>query len=918
MNQRPDDVLAALSPLLDHALDMAPAERAAWLAELRADRPELAAELAALLAREADPATRGFLGSEPPGGWFRPAVGDPPVAGAEFGAYSLVRLLDEGGMGSVWLARRSDGRFEGDVAIKLLGAALLTGAGAERFRREGSALARLAHPNIARLLDAGVTGGGQPYLVLEYVDGIRIDRWCDERALAPHDRISLFQQVLAAVAHAHANLVVHRDVKPSNILVTSDGTVKLLDFGIAKLLEDGATGEHTELTAAGGLPLTPEYAAPEQVTGAAITTATDVYSLGVLLYLLLAGRHPTAPGRSGSIEHLRAVVDTDPARLSTAAAAAAAAAPEAAMARASTGDRLRRLYAGDLDNILGKTLRKSPAERYQSAAALADDLRRFLRSEPVSARADSMAYRAGKFLRRNRLAAAAAVIIAVALLGLTGFSFAQMREARLQRDAARYQSRRAEAQIEFQSLLMSQVGDGPMTMREIVDRGRETVEREYAGEPRFLAAMLLQLARRYSELGDGPQQLQLLGHADSLAATAGAIAELAEIRCDRVAYLRNEGEYDSAWAALAAADSLRHRARDPIVDEWCLQVRADLAAEVNRPVEAGAAIREALGSMERGGRVGEPAYFAMLASLANVLNAEDRLRESAAVGHRILAGLDRSGRGGTVTRMVANHNLAVTLSELGETAEAERRFHDVVVTAAASDASGYVHPQPLIHYAETALMQDRADSAAKYFAILVAQAERDSSRYWHGRGTFGLARAQARLGDLAAAAVTAETFRRLRKDFSRLTSTDDQLPDTLALEGWLALAAGDTARADALFLGSLRHYDFFDGTKQKQQRAVALQAAETALVLGRPDSALALARLAGAIASRDSLAEARSGYVGAARLIEGRALLARGDSEAAAEAIGRAAAALRTGYGAAHPRTREAESILAHLRSAVR
>ena len=180
------------------------------------------------------------------------------------------------------------------MAVKLLTLALFDPVGRERFRREGNALARLTHPNIARLIDAGVaqgpTAGGQPYLVLEYVDGVRIDHYCDERRLAPAERLALFQQVLAAVAHAHASLIVHRDLKPSNILVTGDGTVKLLDFGIAKLLDgEGGAAERTELTEAGGAPLTPEYAAPEQVTGGAITTATDVYALGVLLYLLLAG-----------------------------------------------------------------------------------------------------------------------------------------------------------------------------------------------------------------------------------------------------------------------------------------------------------------------------------------------------------------------------------------------------------------------------------------------------------------------------------------------------------------------------------------------------------------------------------------------------------------------------------------------------
>ncbi len=256
------ELLAALHALLDQALDLAPGEREAWFARLRIERPVHAAELEALLAAEPSLDARGFLS----GGPFTERTPPPGLAGQRLGAYTLEQPLGQGGMGSVWLARRSDGRYEGTAAVKLLNLALLDPVGSERFQREGSALARLSHPNIARLLDAGVTDGGQPFLVLEHVEGTRIDSYCDDGRLGPAERIGLFLQVLAAVAHAHANLLVHRDLKPSNILVTPEGTVKLLDFGIAKLLEDGAPGaEASTLTDLGGRALTPEYAAPEIV-----------------------------------------------------------------------------------------------------------------------------------------------------------------------------------------------------------------------------------------------------------------------------------------------------------------------------------------------------------------------------------------------------------------------------------------------------------------------------------------------------------------------------------------------------------------------------------------------------------------------------------------------------------------------------
>ena len=287
------DQLAALDALLRQALELEEPEREAWLARLRRDQPARASELEALLAERPRLDAAGFLSRED--------ASHAGLEGRQLGAYTLERPLGRGGMGTVWLARRSDGRYEGHAAVKLPNLALLDPVGSERFRREGTLLARLSHPNIARLLDAGVADGGQPFLVLEYVEGTRIDRYCDERQLPPEARLRLFLDVLGAVSHAHANLIVHRDLKPSNILVTRDGTVKLLDFGIAKLLQDGRSeaGDST-LTDAGGRVLTPEYAAPEQIRGEPVTIATDVYALGVLLYLLLAGRHPTVePGQIG-------------------------------------------------------------------------------------------------------------------------------------------------------------------------------------------------------------------------------------------------------------------------------------------------------------------------------------------------------------------------------------------------------------------------------------------------------------------------------------------------------------------------------------------------------------------------------------------------------------------------------------------
>lgn len=317
-------------------------------------------------------------------------------------------------MGTVWLAERSDGRFQRRVAIKFLNFAVAE-TGAERFKREGQIVGRLVHPHIAQMIDAGVTPAGQPYLVLEYCEGEQVDRYCDSEKLDIEARVRLFLDVLGAVAQAHANLIVHRDIKPSNVIVSANGDVKLLDFGIAKLLaDDGAPGD-TLLTVENSAGFTPQFAAPEQIMGGAITTATDVYALGVLLYLLLSGQHPAGSSTRSAAELVKAITEAEPPRASDAAFSRQGEAATAAANRGASPDKLRRQLRGDLDIIVGTALKKVPQERYPSVSAFADDLRRYLSHEPIKARPDSIGYRAAKFLRRNRTAVALVIIVVTSL-----------------------------------------------------------------------------------------------------------------------------------------------------------------------------------------------------------------------------------------------------------------------------------------------------------------------------------------------------------------------------------------------------------------------------------------------------------------------------------------------------------------------
>jgi len=490
-----------VEPLLDRALEMTEAERAVWLEQLRREQAVLAAELEALLSHRPALDREAFL-------QLGPDLPSSSLAGQALGAYTLEAQIGQGGMGAVWLARRSDGRFEGRAAVKLLNLSLVGRAGEERFRREGTILARLSHPHIARLIDAGVSLAGQPYLVLEHVEGEPIDLYCDRHGIGLDARLHLFLDVLDAVSHAHANLIVHRDIKPSNVLVDTDGRVKLLDFGIAKLLEGEADGgQTTALTRESGSALTPEYAAPEQVTGGSITTATDVHALGTLLYVLLTGRHPADVALRSPAELVRAIVETDAPRVSDAVSETKTRSPEAqqqcASVRGMTPEGLRRTLRGDLDVIVARALKKRPEERYASVAALADDLTRYLEQKPIGARRDTLAYRTAKFVRRHAAGVAAGTAAVLLLAVVVGFYTTRLAR---ERDRARMQAQKATRVSELLTDLLTgadpfQVREKEQTVRELLDAGAARVDKELSDQPEVQAEMLTVIGRIYQRMG---------------------------------------------------------------------------------------------------------------------------------------------------------------------------------------------------------------------------------------------------------------------------------------------------------------------------------------------------------------------------------------------------------------------------------
>jgi hypothetical protein len=867
-----------LSPLLDELLDLDAAARAARVEQLRAQDPSLADALMQLLADEAG--ATGFLEGSP-----LPHP-EPSLAGQVFGAYTLTQPIGAGGMGSVWLARRSDGRFEGEVAVKLLNLALLGRGGAERFAREAQALARLAHPNIAHLLDAGVSAGGQPYLVLEHVQGETIDRHCDSHALDLDARVRLLLDVLGAVAHAHARLVLHRDLKPGNILVTPAGQVKLLDFGIAKLLDEEAPADAapaTALTQIAGRAFTPEFAAPEQVQGGEVSTATDVYALGVLMYALLAGGHPTARPTDTPVDRLRSVVETEPQRLSDAAP------PRHAQ-------RLR----GDLDNVAAKALKKVPAERYAGAAAFADDLERWLDNRPVAARPDTLRYRGAKFVRRHRLAVGAASVTALALVaGIVGTTW-QAIEARRERDEALFQAARASARGNLMDLALQTTGgpDRPITQREILDRSVVLIEQRYADDPRVAVDLLYPIAGQYAGLGDSAKDLAVMRSAARIAAASGDGHLIAHVACNTVDAELTAGNVEAARAQLLRArEAVAEGARlSALAHEECQRADAELARAEGRPADAVAVLQAALAQMQASGRTGGGAYRTMLALLAVAQEEQGELRASLgtlARLHRLDSELGRSHSVGPLRSRAREAQLLLTMGEV----QAARAIVEAIAprfsnaTADAPAPAWFDHIRGVVWArlgdapaAEAALRGAAGRSRARGSVAYALPAEVALVRLLIERGQ--LDEAQALLG---------------RVETTPIRGGASEHALTLAgLRASLALARGEAEAAQRTLEAALAS----PGTPSAARAVLLRIAAQAALAGG--DAARAQQHAGDAVAVAQAVARepARSAEVG-----EGLLWLARAQRAAGADArpsARRAAEALTEGLGGSHTLTRAA------------
>ena len=893
-----------LSEHLDRALEMPPGERAAWLTRLRARDPSFAKEVEDLLSARSQSSREGFL--EGPA----PLPDSGTLAGQTIGHYVLTSQIGRGGMGSVWLGKRSDGRFEGTAAVKLLNASLIGRAGEERFRREGNILARLADPHIARLLDAGVSPSGQPYLVLEYVEGEPIDGFCDRHGLDIGERLRLFLDVLVAVSHAHANLIVHRDIKPSNVLVDHNGQAKLLDFGIAKLLEgEGGTGPETALTQEAGRALTPEFAAPEQISGGAVTTATDVYALGTLLYVLLTGRHPAGDSRRSPAELLRFVLERDPERPSSVVAEKRDRSPEGnrdlAAARATTPDALHRLLRGDLDTIVAKALKKNPAQRYASVTALADDVRRYLRSEPIGARPDTWRYRAAKFVRRNRGGVAAALLIFLAAVAGAAGILWKAREAQHQRDVARAELARATAASDFLGFLLSVAapGDKKFSVSELLDQGEGLIDKQFADNDSLRASMLTVVGERYQSAEQFDKAEPLLRRAAAISRRSNDPALQARALCPLALARLVRGKRAMADAMIARA--LADLPDDPQFDlprAECLCAWAEFGMFTDEGEPMIQRAQAALDLLDRSPLATKPARIEAQGALAYGYYLTRQNAKADQVYGLLVKALDQAGLANTMVAADILNNWGLVYYE-SDMVKAEPLFRRCLELHRSVEGSS-IGPTALDNVAGVLLMLARYGEAAPLYEEAIRAAKERKYDREEIDASLELADLYVLSGDAASAMKELATLEHWRANPKLGVLRKAHFAYSWGL---LELDRGQAKRARDLFTESVADFDQWPakislnvlalvGLARSERSAGNLEAAESAARKG--------IALAGTFVER-----------GALSYLTGLSLLELGETQLAArqpEARGTltsAAEHLERTLGAAHPSAVRARTL---------
>jgi non-specific serine/threonine protein kinase/serine/threonine-protein kinase len=883
---------------LDRLLDQPEAERAARLAELAADDPAVAAEVASLL--DAAAACGDFLSQPATPSTSAADAPDPGVEpGLRIGPWRVVREVGYGGMGEVYEAERVEGGFTQRAALKLLRRE--ASEQVARFHVERQILARLEHPGIARLLDGGIAPDGRPYMAMEFVEGTSITAHCAEIGATLEQRLALFLQVCDAVAFAHRHLVVHRDLKPANILVNAEGQVRLLDFGIAKLLDADDAAAQTRTAAA---PLTPLYAAPEQLTGGAVTTATDVYALGLLLFDLLTGEPPWPAGTTPVAPMLRALQ------------AQAAPAPSSRAATRVAPPVPARLIEGDLDAIVAKALRAEPQHRYATVEALRRDIVHAQQGEAVTAREGARLYAVGRLLRRYRwaVASAGAVFVALALgLGATAWQAHRAAEQRdlARRDAAREEALRYQIVGLFRRAIADHGADTP-TAKTMLDKSAQRVLHEYRDQPELAGQVVLALTELYEALEDVQGSAALL---EGYLAQAGADADpfaVADARQKLAGIELMRGHVEHSGQLLDQSEAYWAHETHPHPEErleglgvraqW-QRARGDLDGAIATQRAAIAQRTALFGHDQR-----ETA--SLLNSLAITLASANHLDEALQAYKETSAIYDRLGIGDRLDAQIIRANTGTLALRIGRLHEAEALLKDAIEHERALAGDSAAVAASLGYYGKVLSLTDRAQPAIETLREASAMGSRyagESSPLALQNRLF-LGEAQFASGDRAAARGTLE---------AALGAARAHYPPThpLVLRGELSLAAVDAAEGhrDAAkarlepIVAVLRKA----GGAARQTLAQALLAlGGIALSNGDAGAAVAACREAVQLHAADwpqnwELAVARE------RLAE--ALAASGASGEAKPLLVEAEAALRSELGAGHPEALRAQRTLEHL-----
>lgn len=893
----------SLSEHLDQVLDLDESARRAWLADLDENDPAMAALVAHALAMRDQAGFADFLGG--PSLLPLEAASEPTLIGRSVGPYVIEAEIGRGGMGSVWRARRADGRYEGTVAIKFVHAAWIGRAGEQRFRIEGNLLARLDHPHIARLLDAGVLEGTQPYLILEYVEGEPIDQYCERRHLGVEERIRLFLDVLGAVAHAHSHLIVHRDIKPANVSVTREGVVKLLDFGIAKLLDDES--QSSALTRSSATALTPQYAAPEQLLGRPVSTVTDVYALGLVLYVLLTGSHPIDAGTRSSADLLKAVVSENP--------------PQAS-AKAGITTIPRHALEGDLDNILNKALKKEPPERYASAGAFADDLQRYLTHRPVHARPDTLRYRTQKFVRRNRGGVAAGLLSLMAVIvGIAGTVWqahranVNARQVEQARRRALEQLSYAEASNEFLSFLLEVGSDKPFTTPELLARGEDLIKGQFTDDPALRARLLLTLADLYAQVEEKNKAYALFLAAQAAARDVPDSSLKIEIDCGLAMEIADHNEFDKSLSMLDAA--ILRAQESPDVERAVLAGCLDARSQVFRGRgDANASLADARAAVAMLGipRAGQRTLA--LSARTTLAKATSELGDRAAAVQeyeRAVDELTRMGRGQTDFAVTLLNELGIALSKSGQWLRAAEVYERGLAIARAAAGGGEISPMTEINYAKLLVDLGREREALPLFDAALASAKHRGDAKAIEMVDLLSAPAWCANGDLSECALRLNrSGDALRKELPPGHTT---LGTQETEEAQLALARSQTDVAQAHLRNALRIFGAASQHNPNELRALAMQA-EIDLGLGRTADADLHAGQAVAKARAALGGFSSSVWLGRALLVQGEVLQAQGSAQAARTTLGQALEMLQASVGDTAPWTRQAQAELMNLATA--